>query len=139
MEHIEQLAITATQVPDDDRLGFLPRHFGAHMMIVERALYAELRQLCAEYRGGWWNFYDLSNGGCYLAPGGVETFHLQVPGNGFDGRLSADATGVTVTLFALSHLSFRFPSIPIFSDRFYQLRDFAIEHGERQLIFAAID
>jgi hypothetical protein len=33
----------------------------------------------------------------------------------------------------------RFPSVPIFSDRFYQLRDFAIEHGERRLIFAAID
>jgi hypothetical protein len=55
MEHIEQLAITATRVSDDDRLGFLPRHFGAQMMIVERALYAELRHLCAEYRGGWWN------------------------------------------------------------------------------------
>jgi hypothetical protein len=82
---------------------------------------------------------DLSNGGCYLAPGGVETFHLKVPGNGFDGGLCADVTGVTVTLFALNHLSFRFPSIPIFSGRFYQLRDFAIEHGERQLIFAAID
>jgi len=139
MEHIEELAITATRICDGDRLGFLPRHFGAHMMIVERALYAELRHLCAEYRGGWWNFYDLSNGGCYLAPGGSEVFHLTVPGNGFDGRLTADATGITVTLFALSHLAFRFPSVPIFSDRFYQLRDFALEHGERQLIFAAID
>jgi Antirestriction protein len=69
--------------------------------------------------GGWWNFYDLSNGGCYLAPGGVETFHLKVMGNGFDGRLSANATGITVTLFALSHLAFRFPSVPTFSDRFY--------------------
>jgi len=28
MEHIEQLAITAIRVSDDDRLGFLPRHFG---------------------------------------------------------------------------------------------------------------
>jgi hypothetical protein len=81
----------------------------------------------------------LSNGGCYLAPGGAEAFHLKVPGNGFDGMLSADATGFTVTLFALSHLAFRFPSVSIFSERFYQLRDFAIEHGERQLIFAAID
>jgi hypothetical protein len=55
MEHIEPLAITATQVSDDDRLGFLPLHFGAHMMIVGRALYAELRHLCAEYQAGWWN------------------------------------------------------------------------------------
>ncbi len=139
MEHIEQVAIAATRISDDDRLGFLPRHFGTHMMIVERALYAELRHLCAEYRGGWWNFYDLSNGGCYLAPGGAAEFHLKVPGNGFDGRLSADATGVTVTLFALSHLSFRFPSVPMFGEQFYRLRDFALEHGERQLIFAAID
>jgi len=131
-------AIVAREVSDNERMQMLPRHFGRDMLTVEYAIFAFMRKLSSRYTGGYWA-YDLSNGGCYLAPGGVETFHLKVPGNGFDGRLSADATGVTVTLFALNHLSLRFPSVPIFTERFYQLRDFAIEHGERQLIFAAID
>lgn len=139
MQQIEQLAIAATLVPEHQRMAFLPHHFGTYMMVFERQLYSQLRQLCADYDGGWWNFYNLSNGGCYLSPGGAETFPLVVPGNGFEGPLSADATGVTVTLFTLSHLAYRFPSCEVFGERFHQLRDFACEHDEWRLILAAID
>ena len=139
MEQIEQAAIVATLVPEHQRLAFLPRHFDTHMMVFERQLYSQLRHLCADYDGGWWNFYDLSNRGCYLSPSAAETFRILVAGNDFEGTLSADATGVTVTLFTLSHLAFRFPSCEVFSERFHQLRDFACEHAERRLILAAID
>ena len=139
MEYIEQSSIVATRVPEMSRMTFLPQHFDTHMMIFERELYAQLRPLSADYDGGYWHFYDLSNGGCYLAPTARERFHITVPGNGFGARLSADATGIMATLFALSHLSFRFPSYEIYSERFYQLRDFAGEHAERRLIFGAID
>lgn len=42
-------------------------------------------------------------------------------------------------LFALSHLSMHYPQIERLAERFYQLRDFACEHPDGNLIMAAID
>lgn len=130
--------VIATRVAEAKRLAFLPRHFEAYLGIFERGLYAQMNQLCTEYRGGWWEMFDLSNGGCYLAPEGTE-YRMSVAGNGFDGKLTADAAGITVTLFTLCHLGFRFPSQEVFTIRFLQLREFAALHAERRQIFAAID
>jgi len=74
-----------------------------------------------------------------MAPSTPGQFRITVHTNDFDGTLSADAAGITATLFALSHLAFQFPRIEILSTRFHQLRDFAAEHAERRLIFQAID
>src|ERR1700688_1442010 len=35
---------------------------------VEDAVYRVMRDLAQEYRGGYWHFYELSNGGLYMAP-----------------------------------------------------------------------
>jgi hypothetical protein len=64
---------------------------------------------------------------------------FSVHSNGFEGTLSADAAGITVCLFTFSHLSFQQPTHDVFSRHFYALREFAIEHKEAGLIFAAID
>jgi Antirestriction protein len=109
------------------------------MMIFEEDLYTHMSQLCADYSGGYWNFYDLNNGGCYLAPSGAQSYRLTVSGNGFEGCLSADAAGITATLFAINTLTFRFPHLRQHIDRYYQLRDFACTHAEAPLIMAAID
>jgi len=63
---------------------------------------------------------------------------LQVQGNGYAGRMSAEAAGITACLFAFSHLSFRIPD-EVISGHYYQLRDFALEHAEASAILAAID
>jgi hypothetical protein len=139
MEHNDNSIIVATIVADAERLNFLPRHFGPMMLTVERQIYSWLSTLSADYSGGYWNFYDLSNGGAYLAPATSDRFRIAVRSNDFSGTLTADATGITVTLFALSHLAFQFPRIETLSTRFHQLRDFAAEHAERRLIFQAID
>ncbi len=95
---------------------------------------AELNHHC---QGGCWQFYELSNGGfCMSPPQG--TYELRIDGNGFAGRMSADAAGITVCLFAFSHLSFDYP-IELFTQHFHWLRDFAAEHAEARVIFAAID
>ena len=138
MEHIEHLAI-ATLVPESARLQFLPRHFDFYGIVFERQLYAQMRDLCEDYTGGLWNFFELGNGGCYLAPSRQQGYRLIVNGNGFDGTVDAETAGIIATLFALSHLSFRFPSVEAFAERFHQLRDFASEHPKRRQIFAAID
>jgi hypothetical protein len=133
----EVSAITATRVAEDHRLDFLPRHFKGWMLIFEGAVYARLRHLCAHYHGGYWEFFDLSNGGCYMAPACGE-FHLQAP-NGYEGTVDADTTGVIVTLYALSHLSFQHPTKDVFAKHFHELRDFAMDHPQASAIFAAID
>jgi len=106
---------------------------------VERQVYSWLSTLSQDYSNGLWHFYTLSNGGGYLAPATPERFRIIVQSNDFSGTLSADAAGITATLFALSSLSFKFPRIEILSTRFHQLWDFAGEHAERRLIFQAID
>ena len=139
MELNDNSGVLATLVPDAQRLDFLPRHFGRQMMTVEQHLFSTLSELSQDYTGGYWNFYDLSNGGCYLAPTAPRQFRIFVDGNDFEGTLSADAVGITATLFALSGLAFRFPRIEVLSIRFHQLRDFAADHAEAGLIFRAID
>jgi hypothetical protein len=139
MELNDTLVILATLVPDTQRLDFLPRHFGRQMMTVEQHLYSRLSELSQDYTGGYWNFYDLSNGGCYLAPTAPERLRIVVQGNDFEGTMSADAAGITATLFTLSELSFRFQRAEVLGTRFHQLRDFAADHSEAALIFRAID
>jgi len=139
MELNDNSDVLATLVSDAQRLDFLPRHFGRQMMTVEQHLFSRLSELSQDYTGGYWNFYDLSNGGCYLAPTAPEQLRIVVEGNDFEGALSADAAGITVTLFTLSELAFRLPRVEVLSTRFHQLRDFAADHAEAGLIFRAID
>jgi hypothetical protein len=115
----------------------LPRHFGRNMMRVEDAVYDYMRQLVREYSGGFWHFYDLSNGGFYMSPQ-IERVNLEVAGNGYSGQMSADAAGITACLFAFSHLSFRIQN-DVIARHYYQLLDFALEHAEAAGILAAID
>jgi hypothetical protein len=137
----EQQSIVATLVPEAGRLDFLPRHFGKHMLTVENDIYSQFANLCPSYTGGYWHFYDLSNGGCYLAPN-RETYPLVQSGNFFEATVSGDAAGIIVSLFTFSHVSFRLEDDPLgprIADYFHLLRDFAADHPEVSLIYRAID
>jgi len=68
-----------------------------------------------------------------------ESFRFCVNTNGYEGLLSADAAGITVCLFACSHLSFYDSRDDLFAERFHQLREFALQHAEAAQILAAID
>lgn len=131
--------ITATLVPESERLNFLPRHFGRLMLTVEQEIFTQMRELCETYSGGYWAFHTLSNGGAFLAPAEAEPLAITVHSNDYQGTMTAEAAGITVTLFALSHLAFRYPQEERLSERFHQLREFAGEHAEASAIFAAID
>jgi hypothetical protein len=135
--NIPATTISARRVPDDARMKILPRHFGKHMMVFENSTYDFMQQLCERYKGGYWHYFELSNGGFYMAPN-ENTMYLCVDGNGFSGEMSADAAGITVCLFAYSHLSFRYTG-KIFARHYHRLRDFAMDHTEAGLIAAAID
>ncbi len=130
--------VVAQQVEDSDRMTALPRHFGQRLLVFEGAVYEFMRRFAANYDGAYWQFYELSNGGFYMSPDGGP-FRISVDTNGYEGEMSADAAGITVCLFACSHLSFRYSEDNVFGGHFHLLREFAVEHAEASAIFAAID
>jgi antirestriction protein len=108
------------------------------MMRFETAVFDWMHRVAADYRGGVWQFYELSNGGFYMAPD-HGSYRLCVDGNGYEGVMSADAAGITTCLFAYSHLSFNDPKRELFAERFHQLREYALQHEEAAGILGAID
>jgi len=132
------LRITARLISEDARLDALPRHFGIHMLRLEDTVFDFMRQFATQYVGGIWDMLELNNGGFYMRTGS-EPVQFRVSSNGFEDIMSADAAGITVCLFAYSHLSFQFPAEGRLSRHFYLLRAYALEHPEASLIFAAID
>lgn len=132
-------AVTATEVPQFQRMRFLPDCFGERWMLNgEMAVFEWMRTLCASYSGAYWKFFRLSNGGFYMAVDQTEPMSLALDSNGFTGEVSADAAGIVATLFALSHLAHKTRE-GRFVDAFHALLDFADGHPEGRLIFAAID
>jgi hypothetical protein len=130
--------ITARLIAEDARFDALPRYFGSHMLRLEDAVFDFMRQFATGYVGGYWDMVELTNGGFYLRTGS-EPVAFHVPSNGFEGAMSADVAGITVCLFAYSHLSFQFPAEARFSRHFYLLRAYALQQPEASQIFAAID
>lgn len=68
-------------------------------------LSSALDKIEAHYDGGEWDFYELSNGGYFMAPNSREHYRISVQGNYFDGLLSAEAAGMVATSFVLAQLA----------------------------------
>ncbi|SMG61587.1 antirestriction protein [Paraburkholderia susongensis] len=130
-------AITATLVPETSRLDFLPRFFGKHM-IGEAMVFNWADRLSADYNGGLWDFFTLSNGGFYLAPSVQLDYRVMWNLNSFDDTMGTDAFGIVVTLFALCHLAELTEDEPVI-ERYHALRDYAAMHAESRKIMRAID
>ena len=131
-------APTAVLIGSRDRLRALPRHFGVQSMLrVESAVYSAMRMLAREYTGGYWHYYEVSNGGFYMAPAAPTPFAVSVHGNGFTGNLSADAVGIVASLFGINRVANAGCERCI--EHYYLLRDYAASHAESSDIFGAID
>jgi hypothetical protein len=129
---------TVTLIGQRDRLRALPRHFGVQSMLrVESAVYSAMRMLAREYSGGYWHYYEVSNGGFYMAPAAPTSFAVSVHGNGFAGPLSADAVGIVASLFGINRVANAGCERCI--EYYYLLRDYAASHAEHSHIFRAID
>ena len=75
-----------------------------------------------------------------MSPRHDEPFNVSCE-NGFEGRLSADALGIVVCLYAYSHLSFngRNGFDEACAEHYHLLREFALDHDGAAGIFSAID
>lgn len=132
--------ITATLVSESKRMDVADNHFGIRFpIIMEPMIFQFASQLAPAYNGGYWSFYQLSNGGFYMAPHLEEPFAV-IADNGYEGTLSADALGITACLYAYSNLSFGDGSFGEKCGRHYHwLYEFAMQHLEAAAIRAAID
>src|SRR5690349_21628536 len=111
---------------------------------------AAARRARSPPRGGLRRLVDRSEDGCRLSMGEREFTQL-VETIGQHCRLfeaerkvaqrieRGDDPSCIATLYALSHLAFRFEEAAVLSDRFHQLREFALSHREAAAILAAID
>jgi len=139
----EQQPVVASLVREDRRLDFLPTYFGPRLMLRgEGLVYAWLRRLCPSYGGAYWHYYELSDGGFYMAPDLLGRLVLEVDGNGFRGELSADEAGIVATLFAVGQVVAEIAGTDeadALIDRYHSLRDFAATHPEAAAIYRAID
>lgn len=128
-------------IPDERRSNHADELFGIHFpLAVEPAIFMFADRLSPDYQGGYWHFYALSNGGFFVAPDAGTDFKVSCE-NGFQGTMSAEAFGITASLYAYSHLSFT--NIEDLADEcvthYHLLRDYAMEHAEVRAILAAID
>jgi len=132
--------ITNTTVPESERLTIVDGLFGiAYMLKLEPAVFSIAEALASEYTGGYWEFHDLSNGGFYMAPRHDIEFTVSCE-NGFQGKLSPDAFGISVCLYAYSELSFVGDRMAqTCAQQYHLLREYVAEHPEARSIYRAID
>ena len=109
-------------------------------MRLEPVVYGLTDNLSEDYHGGYWDFWELSNGGFYMSSSSHNTFKVSCM-NDYVGEMSADALGITSCLYAYSHLSFGQESQ--FTDscaqHYHWLREYALDHDESRAIMSAID
>ncbi len=132
--------ITNTTVPESERLTIVDGLFGiAYMLKLEPAVFSIAEALASEYTGGYWEFYDLSNGGFYMAPRHDTEFTVSCE-NGFQGKLSPDAFGISVCLYAFSELSFVGDRMAqTCAQQYHLLREYVAQHSEASVIYRTID
>ncbi|MHA1053666.1 antirestriction protein [Enterobacter mori] len=136
--------IVCTPVPDEQRVTFWPRYFGSipQWITLEPIVFAWMDRFCADYSGGIWNYYTLSNGGVFMAPetnGDTdEKWSLFNTMNGNGGELSTEAAGIAVCLITYSHHACR-TGCDAMTEHYYRLRDYALAHPECNAVMHIID
>ena len=125
-------------VSEHERPDFLRKHFGHRFLIFENLVYSFMDHFCEEYSGGYWQFYNLSNGGAFMSLDSDRTFSVCNPMNYFEGKMSAEAVSIGVNMFAMNSLMSE-PCDEKLIDLYYALKDFGVQHNEAQAILGFID
>ncbi|WP_395275300.1 antirestriction protein [Enterobacter hormaechei] len=137
-----EFELTVMQVPDEERICFWPQCFGTipQWITLEQRIFAWMDRFCANYSGGIWSFYTLSNGGAFMAPesDSDDLWRLCNYLNGNDAQMSAEAAGIAVCLIEYSHHACRTESDAM-TVHYYRLRDYALQHPEAHAILRIID
>ena len=135
------MTIIRTCLIDNKRMECTAQLFGDLFPFrLEPFIFDMAGSLSRDYQGGYWNMYELSNGGFYMAPESNTPFQVSCM-NGYKGTQSADAFGITVCLYAYSNLSFsdKTELAETCTEHYHLLREYMFEHPEVKGILRAID
>lgn len=138
----QEIRTEAHEVPEHRRSHSAAAAFGVtgFPFRVEPAIYALADQLSADYKGGYWTFYELTTGGFFMAPDTGGKFLTEWADNYSRETLSAEAFGLVCTLFACSHLSFaEGETAERCAANYHLLLPFVYEHPEASAILSLID
>ncbi|CNJ34878.1 antirestriction protein [Yersinia mollaretii] len=122
-------AITAQGFPLDEA--------SAYTLTFTHLCYGHARRFSQDYNGDFWRWYTQSDGGFFICPQVEKTYRIEVCSNYYRGEMSAQALGITVSLYALCILAES--GHEFFIESYYRLRDFAVQHHEWTAISGAID
>ena len=95
-------------------------------------------EACQEYEGGLWDFYSLSNGGFYMSLDHDSLLRMQWATNAFSGTMSPDAAGIAVSMAVQNRFAWTVDP-DRYSQYYFALRNYAIQHEEAPSIFGFID
>ena len=125
---------------DEERMDAGPKFFKNVMQWLDaEAFIFGVAQEYTEYSGGFWDFYETSNGAFFMSPKQTDKFTWNNPMNYSEGEVSAEALGIIACLFAYSHMSFKHIKNESFGNQYHKLREWAYKHPEASMIFSAID
>lgn len=132
--------ITNTIVPESERLAHVDRLFGIQYVLkLEPTVFRMAERIAPEYSGAYWSFHALGNGGFFMSPRCDTEFSIRCE-NGYEGKLSPDAFGLTACMYAYSHLSFGDGRLAeTCANQYHLLREYLFEHPEAKAILRAID
>jgi hypothetical protein len=137
----EPTQVIRTLIPEDPRLAVIEKTFGTHFpLVIEPVIYGITERMAEAYSGGHWQFYNLGNGGFYMAPERDQIYQVSCD-NYWQGELTADALGVTSCLYAYSHCSFSRNEAfgRSCAQHYHLLREHMYTHPEMPVILRAID
>lgn len=122
------------------RLLMQPKYFGPirQAIATEKAIFDWMGRLCATYNGGYWEFYELSNGGFVMLIDSDKPIAVHWAENYIDLTMSLRSACITACLFAYVQLHEK-TADDRFADLYQRLLQFAMECPESQLIRRVID
>jgi hypothetical protein len=143
----ETVAVDSTVIKEGDprRMSFLPKHFGRTMLAVEARIYVYATRVLEGYSGGAWDFVEKGDVG-YLRPNedmqepSGSLWHWRPSDLSFgEGRLSADAAGLALTIFAVNHEWHLDPENEQLGRAWQLLMNLAFGHPERARLMPLLD
>lgn len=133
---VQPVIATKIELPNE-RLAALPTYVGKAFMAFEGTVFTLADRFVPSYKGGYWDFYKLSNGGFFIAPTGISDAPIRVVSamNFYEGKLSAEAIGVGLSLIALSLVG----QCEAATKTFEALYQFVLDHPERGELLKLLD
>jgi hypothetical protein len=131
--------ITSTIVIELDRKDILPKYFKEKFLKMELLIYKYMYKLDSLYSGGYWEFFELSNSGFFMAPtNGKDKIQISSETNYFEGEMSETEAGIVACLFAFNQIASKYECERT-ANLYFKLLYYSRIHEENAIIALAID